>query len=427
MSRISTISERLKAVDLFTSSYREAAANTAVTTQETQAIERELALSITAIRGGDIAITAVDAQTLVHLSEKHGEKYTFQVVFPFVKKYASNVDFTVAFLTGLARAGEADKLRHELVQNLFKDILGDVIPGFDHRYREINREQPRNEFAKRRRFDYDNYSFETAEDQTPRSSTAENLAALFHHSRKMGLLHEIDKLADKIISQAPNANVLTFEKVFLPLLKQLPSPVEEKFEIASSHSYQRLFRTVLLSYINIYVKPAPQKPTVWERQPRGCGLYCEDYVSLDAFLRNPARAQAYFSVNGIRRDHIEKRLKQSYCISETRKDRSPYTLVVTKTEMEWGNAIKDWNQRCGVALKAIEQIGSEKLRGLFGEGWEDAVGLGGIKGYGGEESSARRPLGDLAQGKDTSIAMDTGMVKKAAGQSRTEIVDLTCE
>lgn len=427
MCRIPTISERLKAVDLFVSSYREAAAKIAAVTQNMQDIERGMAMSITETKGGDVAVTAADTQTLIQLSEKHGEKYTFQGILPFVKKYALNVDFTVAFLTGLSRAGEANKLRLEVVQNLFKDILGNVIPELDLHYREVNREQPRNEFAKRRRFDHDNYRSQAAEDQTPRFITAENLAALFHHSEKLGLSHEIAQLADKIISHAPSANVLTFEKILLPLLKQLPSAVEGKSEITSPHSYQQLFRTVLSSYINIYVKPAPQKPTGWERQPRGCSLYCEDCVKLDAFLKNQEKAQACFSVNGMRRDHIQERLRQSYCRLETRRDGSPYTLVVQKTGMEWENAVKEWNQRCVVALKEVEQIGVEKLRGLLGEGWEDAVGLGGVKGHGGEERGERPPLGSLAQGKGTGSAMDMGVGKKLTGQIRSEIVDLTCE
>ncbi len=76
-----------------------------------------------------------------------------------------------------------------------------------------------------------------------------------------------------------------------------------------------------------------------------------------------------------------------------------------------------------VALKAIEDIGFEKLRGLLGDGWEDVVGLGAFREDGGTEGAGRRPLGDLAQGRN----LETGMGKKVAGQVGPEIIDLSCE
>lgn len=179
MCRIPGIYERVKALDLLVSSYQEAAGDT-VTTQNIQDIEHEMAMSMTHKGCGDVSGTAADAQTLVRLSEKYGEKYIFQVVLPLVNKLASNMDFTVTFLSGLFRAGEADKLRLEVVQNLFKDVLGDVIPDLKLHHREARHEQSRNDFAKRRRFDYVSYGSQAAEDQSPKSMTADHLAKLFH-------------------------------------------------------------------------------------------------------------------------------------------------------------------------------------------------------------------------------------------------------
>lgn len=423
MSRIPDISERVKAVDLFLSSYREAARNSTAVTQNSQDIEREMAISMAEIGSGDLAVTPADVQTLMELAEKYGEKYTFQVVLPLVKKHIPNVDFTVAFLTELFQAGEADKLRLELVQNLFKDILGDAILDLHLHYREPEPERLRDEWAKRRRFDYDQDGSQAAEAQSPRLMTAENLTKLFYYCEKMGLSHEIDQLSDNIITHATNANPMTFEHLLLPLLKQLPPPVEPGPTSISTHGYNKLFRTVLQSYINTFVQSPPRKPTGFERHPRGCSLYCDACVKLDAFLKSSTQSQAHLSVNGNRRDHIQQRLNHSYCSIETIKTGSPYTLVVRKTDMEWEIAMKVWKQRCGVALKAIEEVGSEKLRGLLGEGWEAVVGLEDIKGVAGEETGGRRPLGDLAQGK----LLEKGLDEKVAGRVGSEIVDLSGE
>ena len=392
-------------MDLFVSSYREATGNTAVT-QNSQDIEREMAISMVETGSGDFAVTVADVQTLMELAEKYGEKYTFQVVLPLVKKHILNVDFTVAFLAGLFQAGEANKLRLEVVQNLFKDILGDAILDLHLHYREPERERPRDERAKRMRFSYDQNGSQAVEAQIPRLMNAENLTKLFYYCEKMGLSHEIDQLSDKIISHATNANTMSFEHLLLPLLKQLPPFVEPGRKSIGTHSYNNFFHTILQSYINTYVQSPPRKPTGFERHPRGCSLYCDDCVKLDAFLKSSSQAQAHFSVKESRRDHIQQRLNHSYCSTDTIKNGTPYTLVVRKTDMEWEIAMKKWRQRCGVALKAIEKIGPEKLRGLLGEGWEAVVGLEDIKGVAGEE-------------------MEKGLDKKVAGRVGPEIFDLS--
>ena len=85
--------------------------------------------------------------------------------------------------------------------------------------------------------------------------------------------------------------------------------------------------------------------------------------------------------------------------------------------------MKKWKQRYGVALKAVEDIGFEKLKALVGEKWEYIVGLRAIRADSGEEDENKRPLGDLAQGKGMSGAVGTGVDRKIG----PEIIDLSCE
>lgn len=426
MSCIPGVSERVKAMELLVSNYQEAAGDSA-NTQEIQGIEREVAMSMTEAGSGEVSVTAADAQTLMDLSEKYGEKYIFQVVLPLVKKHASNVEFAVAFLSGLFSAGETHKLRLEVVQNLFKDTLGDLIPNLQLDQREVRCEQLRNDFAKRRRFDYERYGPQTAEDQSSKPVTADSLTTLFHHCEKLGLSDEINKLVHKIVSHAPNANVVSFDHLFLPLLKRLPPPIEPTSKSIGTRSYNEVFRTILSTYISAYVQTPPLKPTGLERQPRGCSLYCEDCVKLNDFLKNPDTLRVKFAVNGIRRNHLVERLSGSCCSTETIKSGTPYKLIVTKTGMQWEHNMKEWKQRCKVAVKAVEDIGLDKLSELLGKGWEDVVGLRAIRAAGGEESGQRRPLGDLAQGEGTSGMVEKGQVGKIAGTSGPEIVDLDCE
>lgn len=422
-----SIPERVKAVEFIVDSYQEAAGDNTSAIQNMQNIEREIATSVTEIRGEELSVTVADAQVLTQLLEKYGGDWALQAILPLVKRQTPNVRFTVGFLTGLFRQGEANKLGPKTVQNLFKDILGDVIPDLHLHYQDVGRDGTHNEFAKRRRLDHGSYESQAAEHQSLKLMSSEDLVTIFDHCQKLGLAHEIDQLVEKIVSHAPNANFMTFERLLLPLLKKLPPSVEAGSKSMDLHSYGKLFRAVLTSYINTYVQPAPQKPTKWERQPRGCIFNCPDCVELNAFLIDPDRYQASFWVNGKRRDHIQQQLIEGYCWTETIKSGTPYTLFVEKTGLEWSKAMEEWKQRCGVALKTVEKIGIEKLRGLLGEGWEDVVGLRAIKAAGGEEGGERRPLGHLAQGQGTIGVVKTRVGEKVTGNAGPEIIDFDCE
>ena len=246
---------------------------------------------------------------------------------------------------------------------------------------------------------------------------------LFFQCEKLDMLDEIDQLTNKIISSTPNADAVTLERLLLPLLKQL-SPSVKQYHDTSARSYFKLFRIVVPSYIRTYVQSPPQKPTGLERQPHGCSLCCEDCVKLDDFLKNPERSTIYFQVKTDRRDHLEERLRYSNCSADTKRSGKPYTLIVKKMGMEWESAMKEWRQRCEIAFKAVEEIGFKQLKGLLGEKWEDIEGWREIKAGAGRE---RLPLGDLAQAKETSGVMETGVDKKAPGRVRSEIIDLFCE
>ena len=426
ISRIHNISERLEAVDRLVSSYRESAKNSAAAVQRMEDLEREMATSMTETMNKNTAMTEDDAQSLMQLSERYGENHTFQVILPLVKKHTSNVDFILSFLTVLLQAGEAGKLRVEVVQNVFKDILADVIPDLDLHHRDSpdsGRSQAGFEYNKRRRLGYyDSYTTHVAAEANSKVTTADKLATLFLQCEKLGFPHEIDQLADNIGSFAPTANTSSFEGLLLPLLKQLPPVTNQGSDSLSTPRYANVFRTVIQSYISAYVQSPPPKPTGFERQPRGCGLSCEDCVSLDAFLMDAKKPIAHFAVKAQRREHLERRLEKSTCSTETLRNGTPYTLVVKKQGGEWENAMKEWEKRCAVANQKVEEIGVEKLRGLLGDEWENAVGLRGMKAGGGED---RRPLGNLGQGKVASGAGDARMDGKVKGQGGAEIIDLS--
>ena len=144
-------------MDLLVSTYRESVGNVAAALQGMEDLEREMAMSMTEMLDKNTAMTENDAQSLMQLCERYGENHTFQVILPLVKKHTSHVDFILSFLTALFQAGEAEKLRVEVVQNVFRDILADVIPDLDLHHRDSpnsGRPQVPSEYNKRRRLGY---------------------------------------------------------------------------------------------------------------------------------------------------------------------------------------------------------------------------------------------------------------------------------
>ena len=331
------------------SNYREAGGNDAATMQRMHKFEREWAINVGETLNRRFCESPANAQALMQLSEKYGENYTFEVVIPIVKKHLSDVGFITAYLTMLFRAGETNTLRTKVVEKLFKDILANMIP-------DLNLHCTASP------------DFELS---FPEMMSAENLAVLFSQCERLGLAHDIDKLATKIIFEASSARTATFERILLPLLKQLPQVVERGPNNTNTLSYVKIFRAVIPAYIDTYVQSPPQKPTGIEPQPCDCSLQCGDCAGLDAFLKSPDKVTTYFhNLSDKRSEHLEERLRGSMCSMVTRKISGMYHFTVTKRGLEWKNAMKEWNQRCDAALEKVEEIGPERLKSLLGEGWE---------------------------------------------------------
>lgn len=373
------------------------------------------------IHSGTLDVATTDVKALLQLSAQYGEKYMLKAVLPLVKKYASNVDFVIAFLTELSVAVDIGIVRLEVVQNFYRDILGDFTADFELHCQSTEDSPQRCEYPKRSRFNYKTYGSSSRTDLPRRTTTAENLSAIFHHCERLGLSQQNDQLIKAIAKLALNTKSMTFETLLLPLLRKLPPPNSPS---SSLQYHQTLFHTVLSSYISTYVQPPPIKPTTWRRLTRGCSSECADCANLDTFLSNPQKPQAHFTVNGKRRDHVQERLTQSYCNIETDKTGTPYTLIVAKTDLEWEHAMTEWKQRYGVAMKALDEIGFQKLTSILGEGWKDTIGLGDqeivVSGQGGGE--LRPPLGSLEQGR---AAIGATIGKDGIGRA-SEVIGSAC-
>ena len=168
-----------------------------------------------------------------------------------------------------------------------------------------------------------------------------------------------------------------FEILILPLLKLLPPTLEPASTPLNKHRYKNLFRTVLGAYIDQYVQKEPPALGSWKRQRKGCG--CNDSSKLDKFLTNSRQSVGRFpSVIKIRQ-HLEQQLAGSHCNLSTEKTASPHTLVVSKTSIELEHDLVAWKQRCGIAVKSLEEIGIDKLRELLQDQFEPIMEMRAVR------------------------------------------------
>ena len=94
------------------------------------------------------------------------------------------------------------------------------------------------------------------------------------------------------------------------------------------------------------------------------------------------------------RQHLEERLTGSHCNLSTEKMALPHALVVSKTSIELEHDLVAWKQRCGIAIKSLEQIGIHKLRELLQGQFEPIMEMRAVR-LPGSSAFQDSPVADL--------------------------------
>jgi hypothetical protein len=326
---------------------------------------------------GDIVVVESDAKALIELAIEHGEKYAFRVVLPFVNNMTSELDLNISILAHLSEAAEQSVIRKDDVRSSSKDVLSDIIPDFDDHCKRIRSNIRYFDSPKRSRFDHEWYDFKGMNHKDPGLMTAKQITTVAHHYERLELRSEVDEIVKVMIEGVNVVDLAVFERLLLPLLRLFPPQAEAGGILGTVESYRNLFRTVLRAYIQRYVQKEPAAPRAWERQRRGCG--CNDCSKVDEFLTNPRQSVGRVLANSRIRLHLEEQLIGTHCRCSTEKTGSPHTLVVEKATGGWERDLVTWKQICGVAIKAMTDIGIERLRALLGEELEPTMELRAIR------------------------------------------------
>lgn len=137
------------------------------------------------------------------------------------------------------------------------------------------------------------------------------------------------------------------------------------------------FKDVLKTYLPRFVCMEPAKPRDWS-QPR-VACHCSDCHQLNRFLADPTQKTGRFPMAEKRRKHLQYKLPDTGCTHETVCQGSPYTLVVTKTMKKWQDTHKAWKARCVTAGHSFQIIGTEALKEILGDFYEEITSLKAMK------------------------------------------------
>lgn len=197
--------------------------------------------------------------------------------------------------------------------------------------------------------------------------------------RQMGFSTPYQRLLMAIEGQAMSADTEDFQSFYIPCMRWLvdgcrrsnPVPVDE---------YRDIFRSVLRSFVWIYVGLRPQEDLdCWERETLSCN--CKLCCTISDFLSNRQRRTASFDVPLAGIDHFtcmveSGDLKQvSYDIRRKGMGRK---LLMTKKALPGQSLLSDWNERRQNASETLNRFfrcRTLQLKELLGDTFEDIVNM----------------------------------------------------
>lgn len=131
--------------------------------------------------------------------------------------------------------------------------------------------------------------------------------------------------------------------------------------------FGELVEFLVRDFIKTTVPPFPAEPDGWTYDARGCP--CSDCWELKRFLTSPVMQTWEFPAAEPRRRHIEQILVgDTFSFRfETTRNRSPFTLVVTKTGGEHQLKVKKWQDAYRQLDSLVAPFRNEAMRGCLGD------------------------------------------------------------
>lgn len=290
-------------------------------------------------------------------------------ILPFVKKHASDTAFSITFLVLLFEAKRDGVTNDAVAKNIYRDVLTDLIPTF-----RLDIDTPSPKKAR--------YHYSISTDTEPKQSKTisidpTDIASLLDHCRVMQLTDERLAIMDQLVESSKTVEPSGFGNLFIPLLTRLVELSRVNNISLDAYISNSCSQDVLTLYVQRYIGPEPAKPLDWAQARTGCG--CEDCQKLSRFMVDPMKQVIWFPLAEKRRRHLASKLRDTGCTFDTERQGPRHTLVVFKTLSKWQESLNEWKARCKLASQSLSTVGTEAVKQIFGERYEEFASFKALK------------------------------------------------
>ncbi|KAF4959863.1 hypothetical protein FGADI_1366 [Fusarium gaditjirri] len=291
---------------------------------------------------GPTEVTADDASPVVNFSSyfEHPVAFLKELVLPLFQKWPLAPGFRFMTLARVMALIDEGKLPRQEGMDLYRTMAGSLIESQDFsllRYPTVHEQSKKRELL-----------------SWPGNAVTHN---------------DMSDFFSGLLKASTNSN--NFAAQFMSkITKQLNRLSEASFQESiplSTPTYKKFFSAVTRGILDNYLGPEPRKPWTWALAGVPCD--CSDCERVSAFLRHHTKMSEEYPMNKPRRNHVQQVLEKAGvgCSIRTRRDTSPYSLVVTKTSRPQEVKLEAWKKRRAQVLEEFDQIQPHHLKNLLGK------------------------------------------------------------
>jgi 2OG-Fe(II) oxygenase superfamily len=321
-------------------------------------------------------VNANDGTALADMAVWLGADVLKNRIAPYVEERARSTLFATAFLLRLFDLNEQSQITRDCISEVYSKIIRTVmghlvlVPP-----KQIATQPSWHPHGYRRSYSIQAPSANTSS----RLTKGDQLMQILRHCEALSLHDVLGDLVRKIQSAANSGETDTFEFVLLPYLRQLLDHLRSgRTSSLLGNECSAHVLMILRSYLTRYVRHEPAVPPGLRRPIIITNCYCNDCRDLQAFVHDDNRKSHEFCMHLNRRKHIEQKLDSSpYDYrTETIKNRSPHTLVVTKVWGEFLHLRAQWQKRFDTAKMHISALDKDPwLKRMLGDSYDGIVNL----------------------------------------------------
>ncbi|KAL8837568.1 MAG: hypothetical protein Q9176_005624 [Flavoplaca citrina] len=394
---------------------------------------------------GDLQVGDGDNEFLLLRARSQGNPFVLEVVLPICKLAIRSMDFVTDTVLNLAQDIDDQRLSHSTIQELIRDIVMALAQEISEHCGSKSMKDSKTDHFKPGKTEVSTYALHTASavsynpDLYKTQMSWKAITKLLCLCEKLGTMNCVPVLIRPLIEIAHAPGTIDLTEFLMPLISSLAQELPEN--LASPSHYHSLFQQALHHYILDHVgqKPAPPRSLVREGNKDKCYAIrgfrsnssewydCRQCTALNDFLAASDRSEWRYKAAEPDRKHLDRRLYNLDCSSYIDKSHgTPYTLVLSKTDRSYREALNAWERRCAEAKSHIEGIGREKLKMFLGEQYNSIVEQLSHVTLEKTISTDRQPLVPMSTStQNTKRAYDgveDGPARKRATQ--VEIIDL---